>query len=293
MEYILVLIATLLFSSQFLMSQIYSKANEQGLKSTLSYTIGTYFIIAAYMFVANGFKLQVTPFSLMMSVITAANALICTFASIASLNVANLSLYSVFMMSGPVVISAVVGFLFFNEKITLGVIVGILFIGVSLYLSIDKSQKGKKGAIKYYFLCFFSNGLSGTIGKIHQDNTAHNIPSNDYLILYTLTAVVISVILLLIITRGKNSFSCFKSLKNIGAMTGYAAFNGVAELLSLITLALLPVSLQQPLVTGGVLTFSFIISVLRREKLTVKNFVSFLFALVATICISLLTKPII
>ncbi len=293
MEYILVLIATLLFSSQFLMTQIYSKRCGTGLKATLSYTIGTYLIIATYMFVANGLKLEITPFSLMMSVITAINALICSYASIASLNVANLSLYSVFMMSGPVVISSLVGFLFLSENITLGVIIGIVLIGISLYLSIDKAQKGSKGAVKYYFICFFSNGLSGTLAKIHQDNTALNIPSNDYLILYTLTTVVISTILLLIITRAKDTFSCFKSIINIGAMTGYAAFNGVAELLSLITLAVLPVSLQQPLVTGGVLTFSFIISAIRREKLTVKNLVSFLFALVATICISLVTQPII
>ncbi len=293
MEYILVLLATLLFSSQFLMSQIYSKATKPKLKSSLSFTIGTYAVIATYMFIANGFKLQITRFSLMMAFINSVNALICTYATISSLKVANLSLYSVFMMSGPVVISALVGFFFFKEKITLGVIVGILLIGVSLYLSIDRSQKGSKGAIKYYFLCFFSNGLSGTIGKIHQDNTAHNIPSNDYLILCALTAIVISIVLLLVITRGKNSFSRFKSLKNVGAMAGYAAFNGIAELLSLITLAALPVSLQQPLVTGGVLTFSFIISAIRREKLTLKNTISFIFALLATICISLLTKPII
>lgn len=288
MEYILVLTATLLFSSQFLMSQIYSKANEPGLKSSLSYTIGTYAIVAAYMFVANGFKMQFTPFSLLMALITSANLLIGTFASIASLRVANLSLYSVFMMSGPIVISAVAGAMFFDEKITLGLLLGILLIGVSLCLSIDRSQKSGKGAIKYYFLCFFSNGLSGTIAKIHQDNTAHNVPSDDFLIMYTLTAVVIALVLLLVITRGKNTFSCFKSLKSIGSMAGFAAFNGVAELLSLITLALLPVSLQQPLVTGGVLTFSFIISMIHRERLTVKNTVSFIFALAATVCISLI-----
>ncbi len=293
MNYILVLIATLLFSSQFLMTQIYSKHAGEGLKATLSYTIGTYFIIAAYMFVANGFKLEITPFSVLMATVTAINMIICSYSSIAALKVANLSLYSVFMMSGPVVISSIVGFLFFKEKITLGVIIGIVLIGISLYFSIDKSQKGSKGAIKFYFLCFFSNGISGTLAKLHQDNTEMNVPSNDYLILYTLTAVIISTIILLIITKGKNSFSCFKSIINIGAMAGFSAFNGVAELLSLITLAALPVSLQQPLVTGGVLTFSFIISALRREKLTLKNAVSFVFALVATICISLLTTPIV
>ncbi len=292
MEYILVLIATLLFSSQFLMTQIYSKNAGTELKATLSYSIGTYLIIAGYMFVANGFMLSVTPFSLMMAVITSLNALLGTYASIAALGVANLSLYSVFLMSGPVVVSAVVGFLFFNEKITLGVLIGILLIGISLYLCIDKSQKSGKGAVKYYFLCFFSNGISGTIAKVHQDNTSHNVPSNDYLILYTLTTVVMATIILLIITRGKDSFSCFKSLKNLGSMAGFAAFNGIAELLSLVTLALLPVSLQQPLVTGGVLTFSFIIALLRKEKMTLRSTVSFVFALVSTICISLLTTPI-
>ena len=293
MEYILVLTATLLFSSQFLMTQIYSKRAGTGLKATFSYNIGVYTVIAIYMFVANGLKLQITPFSLLIALITSANILIGNYASIAALNVANLSLYSVFMMSGPVVISSLVGFLFFSEKITLGVIIGIALIGVSLYLSIDRNQKSSKGAIKYYFICFFSNGLSGTIAKIHQDNTAKNVPSNDFLILYALTTIALSTVLLLIITKGKNPFENFKSLANLGAMTGYAAFNGIAELLSLITLALLPVSLQQPLVTGGVLTFSFIIALLRREKMTPRSAIAFIAALAATISISLLTKPII
>ena len=76
MNYILVLVATLLFSSQFLMTQIYSRHEGDGLKATMSYTIGTYGTIALYMFVANGFKLQITPFSLVMATITATNILI-------------------------------------------------------------------------------------------------------------------------------------------------------------------------------------------------------------------------
>lgn len=293
MEYILVLIATLLYSSQFLMTQLYSKRNGKGIKSVLTYNSGTYLIIALYMFVANGFKMQITLFSVLISVISAISAVAGTYASIASLNVANLSLYSVFMMSGPVVISAITGFLFFDESITLGVLIGIVLIAVSLYLSIDKKQKGGKGAVKYYFLCFFLNGTSGIIAKIHQMNTDINIPSNDFLILRSLTTVVISILLLVIVSRGNRPFEYFASFKNIGIMAGYSGFHGIAELIGLITLSVLPVSLQQPLVTGGVLTFSFIISALRREKLTTKSIISFIFSLLATICISLLTKPII
>ena len=55
--------------------------------------------------------------------------------------------------------------------------------------SIDKSQKGGKGAIKYYFICFFANGLSGVIAKIHQHFNKINIPSNDYLIWFSICAV--------------------------------------------------------------------------------------------------------
>lgn len=292
MNYILVLIATLLYSSQFLMTQIYSKNNGKGFKAVLTYNGGTYFIIALYMFIANGFKLEITPFSVLISVISSLSAVLSSYGSIASLQVANLSLYSVFLMSGPIVISALVGFLFFNEGITLGVLIGIVLIAFSLYFSIDRTQKGSKGAVKYYFLCFFLNGFSGVIAKVHQMHTDINIPSNDFLILRSATTVVMSVLLLLIISRGKRPFEHFASLKNIGCMTGYSAFHGIAELITLITLAVLPVSLQQPLVTGGVLTFSFVISAVRREKLTRSNFISFLFALAATVCISLLTQPI-
>lgn len=69
-------------------------------------------------------------------------------------------------------------------------------------------------------------------------------------------------------------------------MAGYAVVHGIAQLFSLIALEKLPLSLQQPLVTGGVLGFSFIISLVMRERITKKNVVAFILAVLSVVAIS-------
>ena len=71
-------------------------------------------------------------------------------------------------------------------------------------------------------------------------------------------------------------------------MAGYAAVNGAGQFISLTTMERLPVSLQQPMVTGGVLGFSFLISVIMKEKQTKKSVISFVLAVLAILAVTCL-----
>ena len=78
--------------------------------------------------------------------------------------------------------------------------------------------------------------------------------------------------------------------KNILFVSGYGVFNGLGNLFLLIALSgehALPASVQYPLVTGGVMVCSTVISTIRREKLTVREYVATAISLLASVFIAL------
>ena len=61
----------------------------------------------------------------------------------------------------------------------------------------------------------------------------------------------------------------------------------MGNLFLLIALAVLPASVQYPLVTGGVMVCSTIISTIRKEKLTARDYAATVVALLASIFIAI------
>lgn len=283
-NYILILISTFLFSVQFLATKIYSKNNPKSVVTSFSFSLGSNFVMLLYLLATVGFKPQFTLFSLGMATVVALMSVSSSYCSIAALGYINLSMYSMFLMLGATIIPVIAGVLFWNEEITIGKIVCVILIIIALFLGVERSQGGKKGGVKYYFLCFFLNGFSGVVAKIHQSGT-NRVDSNSYLVLSSAITCVIAFAVIMIANR-KKAAEIFKNKVSLVCMAGYAVVHGVAQLFSLITIEKLPLSLQQPLVTGGVLGFSFIISLVMREKTTKKNVIAFILAVLSVLAIS-------
>ena len=75
--------------------------------------------------------------------------------------------------------------------------------------------------------------------------------------------------------------------KEIVFSSCYAVCNGIAELFCLIALTKLPASIQYPIITGGVILFSTIVSAVVEKQRSVKSICSAIIALFATIIIIL------
>ena len=295
-DYILVLLSDLLFASQFLITKIYSKNNGKSLTNSLAWVIGVNLIMLIYLFALNGFSLQFSWFSFGMSILMAFVTLASGYCSIAVLQYANLSLYSLFTMLGSVVLSSLFGIAFLEEGVTVSKVLCILLVVVALSLGVEKSvpdsddskdtKKRKLIAVGLYLACFTLNGLSGIISKIHQINTAINTSSENFMVLYGIITVVVATIWLLLREK-KNAFALFKNGKNLACMGGYAVVHGIAQLLSLISLIALPVSIQQPMVAGGVLLFTFLISLIIKDKQNKKSILAFAFACMSMLAILL------
>ena len=285
--YTLVVISTILFSLQFLFTQRFQQINGTGMKATQVFSLYKSLVIILMMLLISGFKVQFSWFSLGMATIYAVSSIAMGYYSLKAFSVANLSVYSVFSMLGGMILPFFLGVLFYDEGDNLVFkIICCALIVVAVLLNI-KSGKQNKKALFYYFAVFVLNGMAGVISKIHQSSTSLSpVDSTSFMLLTAAVSVVISAAWLLIAYR---EIPLIKG-KNILFVTGYGVFNGLGNLFLLIALSGengLPASVQYPLVTGGVMVCSTVISTIRKEKLTVREYIATAIALLASIFIAL------
>jgi hypothetical protein len=285
--YVLVIISTVLFSLQFLFNQRFQQTYGTGMKATQVFSLYKSLVIILMMLLISGFKVQFSWFSLGMATIYAVSSIAMGYYSLKAFSVANLSVYSVFSMLGGMILPFFLGVLFYDEGDNLVFkIICCALIVVAVLLNI-KSGKQNKKALFYYFAVFVLNGMAGVISKIHQSSTSLSpVDSTSFMLLTAAVSVVISAAWLLIAYR---EIPLIKG-KNILFVTGYGVFNGLGNLFLLIALSGengLPASVQYPLVTGGVMVCSTVISTIRKEKLTVREYIATAIALLASIFIAL------
>lgn len=284
--YTLVIISTVLFSLQFLFTQRFQETSGTGMKPTLVFSLYKSLVIIFMMLLISGFRIGFSWFSLLMATVYAVSSMAMSYYSLKAFAVANLSVYSVFSMLGGMILPFFLGVLFFDEgdKLVFKIICCALIV-VAVLLNI-KSGKQDKKALFYYFAVFVLNGMSGVISKLHQSSPYSPVDSTSFMLWSSVVTVVLSAAWLLIAYR---QIPLIKG-KNIFFVTGYGVFNGLGNLFLLIALSGesgLPASVQYPLVTGGVMVCSTIISTIRKEKLTVREYVATFIALLASIFIAL------
>ena len=278
MMYGFLAVSALLFSLQFLFNQQYQKISGAGTNSAVTLSLYLHGISFFLMFTLNGFKLNVTWFSILMAALYAAVVLGYSFASLMAFKTANLSVFSIFAMLGGMLLPLAYGVIFRNESFTLPKIICVILIGIATAMSFEKGKK-TKGNFKYYLAVFILNGTVGVISTIHQTKPELAVDSNSFMATVNICVVLACIAYQLIV----NKKITIVSLKEFGYLAGYAGCNGIGNLLCLITLTSLPASVQFPIVTGGTMFFSTAVSIIRKEKPSAKTVVAALIAFAATV----------
>ena len=280
--YILVIIATVLFSLQFLFNQKFQQSYGTGMQSALVFSFYKSIVVAVVMICVAGFQLQITLLSTILAVVYAAVSLAMVYFSIKAFEVANLSVYSVFSMLGGMLLPFVLGVSFYSEKLTVFKGICCALIVFAVLLNVKKGENKKK-ALLYYMMVFFLNGMAGVISKIHQSSVYAHVNSSNFMFLSSIAAILIAGIWLLIAYK---KIPLIKG-KELLYASGYGVFNGVGNWLLLISLIHLPASVQYPLVTGGVMVLSTVISAIGKEKLVKRDYIAAAIAFVASVCMAL------
>lgn len=272
MYYGILAAAVLMFGLQFFCNDKYQSDEGSDPVSAVRLIFGSSLAGALVLFALSGFSVSLTPFTLIMSVATAADFMVMIYCSTLALGKTSLSVYSMFSQIGGMAIPFVAGIAFYGEEMTLGKGICIILV-LGAVLATVRGSCG--GGLIYCFGIFAFNGLLGILSKIYEESQHSKASVLDYSVWTALIAAVISGVILLFMKGGTSRINRRSAL----LIGGYGALNKVGNYLLLVSLARLPASVQYPMVTGGVIITSTLLSYFTPKKPGVREYLSLLLAL--------------
>lgn len=281
MYYALLAVSTVLFSLQIVFTQCYQRGEGADIRASMRFNFGTAATGALIMLIIGRFNIEFTLFACALAVLNACTTILAGYFGIKALSAVDMSTYTLFLMLGGMLLPFLFGIIFYEEGIGVAKIAAVVLLFIALLLKAEGGEKRK--GLSYCLLAFVLNGMNGVIGKLHLGNEKQCISSNGFLLLMDI-AILIIVGVILVVMRlygGRRSFE--RPLPAVGSMGGFGLVNNVANFLVLIALSHLPASVQYPMITGGTIAVSFLFSILKKEKPTVKSVLAVVLAVAATL----------
>lgn len=299
-DYILIILAVFCFAGQFAFTKLYESAVKQTAFTTLVMLTVTS-IIGAVMYVfVGGFNVGFSAVSLFWAALMAVIMIPYYMIGIKVLSLGSLAIYSMFMMLGGMLIPFFYGVIFLHEELSLWQIIGTVALTACIILqamfqrsagenSNEKSDKKKE--ILFFtlsILIFIINGMTGVIAKAHQLSEGAIDEADFTVISCALTALFSLILLVFFVLKDRKEAACqMKTMIKVKpfvimALIGAAAYTG--NFLHLKAANTVPASVQFPLVSGGVIVISALVSFfIFREKLSWKEWISVAGAFVSTV----------
>lgn len=271
MYYLLIIVSVIMFGGRFALQDTYRRLRGSGLKISLETSFVGSLAGLTILLAVNGFRIEFAPFTLLIASLAALNSIAFAFCSFKALDSIDLSLFSLFSMLGGMLLPFFQGILFFDEPITVAKIVCLILIAAALALTV--SPKEKKNGTVYYVGIFILNGMSGVLSKIFASAPLEKTSSAGYSIWIAIcTAIISGVLLLTYLKRKDGTVSYTLKAFGIGAVSG--GINQFANFLLIVALMHVDASVQYPMVTGGVMIVSTLISFFGSRKPDKKELLS-------------------
>lgn len=300
-EYILLLSAVALFAAQFAFTRIYEQTVKQTVASALVLLTVTGLVGALQYLLVGGFQVAVTQVSLFWAALFALVMIPYYVVGIQVLNLGSLAVYSMFMMLGGMLVPFFYGILFLDEPLSWGKTGGTVLLVTCMILQAfwqpEPSGRKTSGWRKYlfFFLCiviFLTNGMTGVIAKAHQISEGAVDEVSFTVLSGALTVVLSGALLPWALSRTENpgvaAMGSMLHRKPLFAMLGVGLAGNTGNYLLLLAADKVPASVQFPLVSGGVIVVSTLVSALVfREKLSGGEWISVAGALLATVLFGL------
>ena len=298
MYYFLLLLAVLLFAGQFAFTKIYGDRVQQKNVQTLIMLIITNITACVIFLIAGGFRINFTPDLIFLSAAFAAVMIPYYILGIKVLSVGSVAIYSMFMMLGGMFLPFVYGLGFLSESITPGKALGCVILTVSICMQAivqkktnDTTSASTSQKNLFTMLCiaiFILNGLTGVIAKAYEISEAVPDEKGFTVVSCFLTALFSGILLIPQLIKDKKVLAEEIKVAFHPSVLGWTVLIGVSgytgNFCHLKAAAELPASVQFPMVSGGVIVFSALASVLIfREKISKKEWLCVIGACLSTI----------
>lgn len=312
MYYAMLIGASFLFGSQFMVTKAFEKNNGKTVRASLSFSL-LYSLFAGVIFfiiklISSGTVFNLNPFSLCMAFGLSLVNILSSAIGIKTLALGDIAVYSLFLMLGGMIVPFFAGIVFLKESVSVCNLIGVAIMIIALCLPVFFGKKNKnavetqtdgdtkkKTSVFFYVLCvflFILNGLSSTLSKFNSVREGAALGAEFTFYTYGIQFVISLAAFALTTALGKSDKTqneekqpgiLFRPVA-IGCGAAFGTVNGTAFLLSSVAAEHVVAVAQYPLITGATILFSSLLAFLfYREKPTALQLVQIVISLAATI----------
>lgn len=312
MYYAMLIGASFLFGSQFMVTKAFEKNYGKTVRASLSFSL-LYSLFAGVIFfiiklVSSRTVFNLNPFSLCMAFGLSLVNILSSAIGIKTLALGDIAVYSLFLMLGGMIVPFFAGIVFLKESVSVCNLIGVAIMIIALCLPVFFGKKNKnageaqtdgdtkkKTSVFFYVLCvflFILNGLSSTLSKFNSVREGAALGAEFTFYTYGIQFVISLAAFALTTALGKSDKTqneekqpviLFRPVA-IGCGAAFGAVNGTAFLMSSVAAEHVVAVAQYPLITGATILFSSLLAFLfYREKPTALQLVQIVISLAATI----------
>lgn len=284
MNYILVLISTMLLACNFAVSKRYQLNEGACMETGLRFNMFLGLTTGVIFFALSGFRVEFSWFSLLMALGMSSCAAAYTILGFSVMKAGNMAVYTLFLMSGGMILPYIYGVAFLDESLTVLRILGLLFILGAVVLTNKSDRPVPKKILLLCVAIFVFNGFVSIFSKAHQISQRYAAVNSIDFVLYTgIVKFVLSFVILLFCKKERQVWS-FSKKSSLLLAVGSAALSGVSYSFQLIGAKELPATVLYPMITGGAVIFSAVSGrVFFKEKPTKAQLISIILCFIGTL----------
>ena len=288
-------IAVFTIGIQFIIEKLFQSKQIKNISNILLYQFFVGLFMAVLFLAINGFKVSFTWFSFIMVALYSLFSMY-TVLGLVAIKYGKLSIYTMFLLIGGMLIPYLYGVFFLDEELTIYRIIGIIVILGSLIVNSlfsDNKEEVKTKKI-FWVLCmiiFFLNAGISIVSKEHQINI-NAIETNSFIFWsgsFKAFYSGIGLLIFLLFIKSKNSVEESTNLLGNTKLTIMYAFifvivAGISTFCLLEAAKTLPATAQYPFVSGGTTVVTAVFArVFFKEKINKIQIFALLFLFIGTI----------
>lgn len=273
-DYLLLLLAALLLATDFALNKLYQKHAGTSLKAGFRFNALLGLFTALVFWAMSGFAFHISWYSILMAGGMTLLAVVYTLVGFRILKAESMALYTMFLMTGGMVVPYLWGLLFLDEPFSPLRTAGLALIVASVIFSNLGSKKNNWRMLPLCVAVFFLNGFVSVISKMHQIEVGlPTVSATEFVMLSGLFKFLLAGAAFLILFFRDRSRKPQEESKPIRfklllpLILCSAVIGGVSYALQLTGASNLPATVLYPFVTGGSMVFSTLVGIIAfREK---------------------------
>lgn len=255
----------------------------------LSYNLINAYFGATFLFISNGFRINMNWATFLFSLIYASIVILSLIITLVALSRISISFSGIISTAGSVIIPSMVGFLFLGEDISYRLILSMLLLLFAVFLPCRSFKNdGRKNSISVCIALFLITGASIILNKLYT-LTPGVCDTRSYFVMTNLLIIVFCAAVVLLYKKRhsetKNILKLF-SKKQVGNIAARTLFSNIASVISVILLARMNISVYTIISSSvGILSGAILSKFIFKEYMPRENWIS-VFLVIFSIIVS-------